>query len=82
LDQAALDRELAPALLRTRLEAGPYSADQAAELGLVDKVGQVHEAEARLLDEAGANAELFDLMAYARSLRGGDAGGGPAIAVI
>lgn len=82
LSLAAVDRKVAPEQLKTRLEAGPYSAERAAELGLIDKVGHVREAEAALLEQAGDRAELFDLMAYARSLEAPELGGGDAIAII
>ncbi len=82
LGAAAADRDLAPQLLRTRLEAGPYSAEQAVELGLVDRLGQLREAEAAILEKAGGRAEFFDLSAYARTLETPELGGGQTIALI
>lgn len=79
---AAGDRKLDPATLRTTLEAGPYLAEDALGLHLIDRVGQVHEAQAALLKRAGAGSQLVDFEDYAhgRPPRGG--GVGPAIAVI
>ncbi|MDZ4319660.1 MAG: signal peptide peptidase SppA, partial [Phenylobacterium sp.] len=81
LNLAASDRAMEPAALRARLEAGPYSAAQALELGLIDKLGHLHEAEQTLLDAAGDNARLLDLSAYARSI-GPLERSGPTIALI
>lgn len=80
LGQAAADRRLAPAALRTTLEAGPYAAEDAAARRLIDRVGQVHEAEAALLRRAGSGAKLVDLDDY-RPNRGGAAAAN-AIAVV
>ncbi|MDO8901252.1 MAG: signal peptide peptidase SppA [Phenylobacterium sp.] len=81
LNTAASDREMEPALLRARLEAGPYPAARALELGLIDRLGHLHEAEQTLLDAAGDDARLMELSAYARSA--GPAGrSGPVIALI
>ncbi|HEX4096469.1 MAG TPA: signal peptide peptidase SppA, partial [Caulobacteraceae bacterium] len=79
---AALDRHQAPAALQKALEAGPYPADQALKLGLIDKVGQVKDAETAILDKAGHGAKLVDLADYASNVRRADDGAGPAIAVV
>lgn len=81
LTAAANDRKLAPALLRTRLEGGPYMAADAQRLGLVDHVGEEHAAEADILRRAGAGAEMMDFDDYARGHRT-RRGVGPSIAVI
>ncbi|MCG9915743.1 MAG: signal peptide peptidase SppA [Phenylobacterium sp.] len=81
LGLAASDREMEPAVLRSRLEAGPYNAARALELGLIDKLGHLHEAQQAMLTAAGDNARLLDLAAYARSA-GTEDGSGPTIAVI
>ena len=78
---AAADRGVAPAELRRQLESGPYPADRAQALKLVDKLGLVHEAERALLDKAGRDAELVDLESYVRSV-GKHEGSGPVVAVI
>jgi protease IV len=79
---AAGDRKLDPATLRTTLEAGPYLAEDALGLHLIDRVGQVHEAQAALLKRAGAGSQLVDFEDYARGRPPRGAGAGPAIAVI
>jgi protease-4 len=45
---AAQDRKQDPDKLRATLEAGPYDAEQALKLGLIDRVGEVQEAQASL----------------------------------
>jgi protease-4 len=64
LAQAAEDRRQAPAALRSSLEKGPYSAEQAQSLGLIDHVGEEHEAELKLTRAAGDGAKLVDLASY------------------
>ncbi|MBI1199976.1 MAG: signal peptide peptidase SppA [Phenylobacterium sp.] len=66
---AAADRKTDAAALRTTLEAGPYLADDALRLKLIDKVGQVREAEAALLAKAGDGAETMDFDDYADTRR-------------
>lgn len=61
---AALDRKKDPATLQAALEAGPYLAEEAQRQGLIDKVGQVKEAEAALLAKAGGSAKLVDFEDY------------------
>ena len=81
--QAAADRTTVPAALGRLLEAGPYSAEDAQAKGLIDHVGQEHEAEQALLARAGSGAVLLDLNDYRR--RGGGptaASSGPAVALI
>ena len=77
---AATDRRRTPAALRTLLEAGPYTAEQARANGLVDRVGQVHEAEAVVLATAGSSDhEMLDIAEYEPP---SERSSGPAIAVI
>jgi len=78
---AAADRKLDPAALKRTLEAGPYLAEDAQRLHLVDRVGQEHEAENALLRRAGSGAEMVDFDDFARG-RHRDRGTGPAIAII
>ncbi len=78
---AAADRGLEPAVLKARLEGGPYPAARALELGLIDKLGQLHDAQEAMLDAAGDDAELVELSAYARSA-GSSEGSGPVVALI
>jgi protease-4 len=82
LAAAAADRKQDPATLRTSLEAGPYVAEDALRLKLVDKVGQVREASQSLLDRAGDGAQLMDFDDYADGLRPLARRGAPTVAVI
>lgn len=66
LAAAAADRKLQPASLRTVLEAGPYGAEDALSRRLIDRVGQVSDAEAAIRARA-ENAELVDFSAYRAS---------------
>ena len=82
LTTAALDRKKNPAALQAAIEAGPYLAEDAAKLGLIDKVGQVKEAETAILAKAGDGAKLVDFDDYMRANHDRSTGSGPAIAVI
>ncbi|MFI4966397.1 MAG: signal peptide peptidase SppA [Caulobacterales bacterium] len=79
---AAADRKLQPAALKASLEAGPYLAEDAAALHLIDRVGQVHEAQAALLKRAGDGAEMVDFEDYAHGRAPRATGAGPTVAVI
>lgn len=79
---AAADRKMDAGVLKTALEAGPYQADQALSLKLIDKVGQVREAEQALLDKAGEGAQTIDFDDYADASRGRDHRVGDSIALI
>ena len=78
---AAMDRRLAPADLQKALEAGPHPAEEAMQLRLIDRLGQVKEIEKAMLDKAGKGAKLVDLADYASTARRAD-GGGDSIAVV
>ena len=79
---AALDRKQTAQGLMQTLEAGPYMAEDAKRLHLVDQLGQVRDVEAALKAKAGKNAELVDFEAYMRTQNGRESGSGPVIAVI
>lgn len=64
LAAAAALRKADPAALRQTLEAGPYVAEDAVRLKLVDRLGQVREAEQALLDRAGEGAKTVDFDDY------------------
>ncbi|MDQ9450020.1 hypothetical protein RF145_02125, partial [Escherichia coli] len=64
LGHAALDRKIAAPALKTVIEAGPYTADQALANRLIDKVGQVEEAEAAVKARAGRGAEIVAFGKY------------------
>jgi protease-4 len=83
LAAAATDRKQDPAGLRRTLEAGPYLAEDAQRLRLIDHVGQVRDAEQSVLRGAGSGAEAMDFNDYARGRRRSPgAGGGSQVAVI
>jgi protease-4 len=82
LGQAAADRKQDPAALRRNIEAGPYLAEEALGLKLIDRVGQKHDAETALLTRAGAGAQMVDFDDYAHGRQPRDRGTGPAIAII
>ena len=81
LATAAADRKGSPESLRRTLEAGPYLAEEALKLRLIDRLGQVREAEQALLKRAGEGAETLDLDDYGRGRRRTPPTG-PAVAVI
>jgi protease IV len=82
LAAAAQDRRADAAALRRTLEAGPYMAEDALRLRLVDRVGQVREARRALMDKVGDGARVVEFDDYAEGRRDRDRGGSPAIAVI
>jgi protease-4 len=85
---AAADRGRSAASLEKLVVAGPYLADDARANGLIDKVGEVHDAEAAMLARAGSGAKLERFSDYAAQTptlgQGGADGLGetPTIAVI
>jgi protease-4 len=79
---AAADRKLDPTVLKTTLEAGPYLAEDAVGLHLIDHVGQVHEAQQALIKRAGDGAQMVDFEDYAHGRPPRERGTGPTIAVI
>ena len=79
---AASDRKVTPAALRTTIEGGPWSSAEALQRKLIDKIGQVEEAETEIMRRAGRNAVLVDLGDYA-SAKGQRTGSGRnAIAIV
>jgi protease IV len=80
---AAKDRKRDPLALRKVIEAGPYTAAEAQRMGLVDRLGQVKEAEQAALGKAGKGAKLVPFEDYeAGAMRSERMGTGPSIAVI
>ena len=61
---AAADRHVTPQALRATLEAGPYSAEQALALHLIDRVGDEHQAEQSILASAGATGDMLEIDDY------------------
>ncbi|MFD1190827.1 signal peptide peptidase SppA [Phenylobacterium conjunctum] len=79
---AAVDRKRTAPGLAQALEAGPYLAEEALKIGLIDKVGQVKEAQTAILKSAGSRAKLVEFEDYMRSNREVGAGSGPVVAVV
>ncbi len=82
---AAIDRKKEPVAFVRTIEAGPYSAEDAAAKGLIDRVGQVREASDALITRVGGKAELMDFSDYMGSALRLDravGAGKPVIAVI
>jgi ClpP class serine protease len=72
LTTAAQDRKVDPAALIKTIEAGPYSAEEAKAKGLIDRVGQVKDAQDAMLARAGKGAKLMDFDDYvSRAKRAG-----------
>ena len=65
LANAAQDRKVTPQALRATIEAGPHSAAQALQRRLIDKIGQVEEAEAEAMRRAGKGSEIMEFGDYA-----------------
>lgn len=82
---AAIDRRKEPIAFVRVIEAGPYSAQDAAARGLIDRIGQVREASDALIARVGRKAKLVDFEDYmgaALRAQRTSLGGRPAIAVI
>jgi protease-4 len=80
-------RGLAGDAVTEATRAGPFSADQAYELGLVDKVGYADELDAALEEHLGGRPRSIDLDRYMRSRRlldwlGRLGGGRPQVGVL
>lgn len=82
LANAAFDRKVDAQALTTTLEAGPYSAAQALQLKLVDKIGQVEEAEAEAKRRAGDGSDIMEFSDYASSQGERVGSGRDAIAIV
>jgi protease-4 len=88
IGDAAADRGRPPAQMMATIVAGPYSAEDAQAKGLIDKVGQVRDAEDAILAKAGQGARLVRFAEYAAHVpafaqgAAADPAGGAAIAVI
>ncbi|WP_029915862.1 signal peptide peptidase SppA [Caulobacter sp. UNC358MFTsu5.1] len=82
LTTAAQDRKVDPAALIKTIEAGPYSAEEAKAKGLIDRVGQVKEAQDAMLARAGKGAKLMDFDDYVSRSKRPPIKTGPTIAVV
>ena len=65
IGSAAADRGRPADALAKLIVAGPYLADDARANGLIDKVGEVHDAEASMLARAGGGSKLVRFADYA-----------------
>ena len=79
---AASDRKTTPAALRASIEGGPWSSAEALQHKLVDKIGQVEEAEAEIRRRAGHNAGLVEFGDYASAHGERSGSGRNAIAIV
>ena len=84
LKSVAASRKMTEKDVQTAVEAGPYSADQAMAKGLVDKLGQVRQAQDTALRAAGPGAKMVDFDDYRQSLKNqpDSAPGDPVVAVV
>ncbi|MBB3873317.1 signal peptide peptidase SppA [Brevundimonas mediterranea] len=82
LANAAQDRKTTPAALKTVIEAGPYSAEQALANKLIDKIGQAEEAEAEIKRRAGKGAEIVEFGQYTSDKGERTGSGKNAIAIV
>jgi protease-4 len=82
LANAAQDRKQTPQQLKAVIEAGPYSAAEALQHRLIDKIGQVEEAEAEVKRRAGKGAEIMEFNDYAASIGERAGSGRDAIAIV
>ncbi len=82
LANAAQDRRTTLPQLKAVIEAGPYSADQARQLRLIDKIGQVEEAEAEAKRRAGRGAQIMEFADYAASMGERAGSGASTIAIV
>jgi protease-4 len=82
LATVASDRKVNEAGLEKTIEAGPYTAEEALKLGLIDKVGEVEDARQAVLAGAGAGAKFADFDDYASAHRPDPKTGADVIAVV
>ena len=67
LKDIAHDRRMDVAKVQSTIEAGPYGAEQALDLGLISHLGQVHDAQEAALKRGDANTEIVDIHDYERT---------------
>ena len=82
LGTAARDREIDPAAMRTAIESGPHTSQEALNLRLIDRIGQVEEAERYIKEKAGRNAELVPIGDYIATHGPRPGSGGDVIAIV
>ncbi len=64
LRTAAADRKVDAGTLREQIEAGPYSAKEALDRRLIDRLGHLHEAQKMALKAAGKDAKFEEFDDY------------------
>ncbi|MFN4023946.1 MAG: signal peptide peptidase SppA [Hyphomonas sp.] len=69
LSDIADDRGTSAGQLRTILESGPKTAEDAIGLGLIDKLGWPEDAEEAVKERAGGKPEMVDLASYSSPAR-------------
>lgn len=80
LSQISARRGAEPDALTAQIVNGPYSAEQALELGLVDQLGHVAAAREAALAQAGDSARIVTVQDYAlQSVRPSPALSNPAV---
>jgi len=82
LANVAQDRRTTLPQLKATIEAGPWSASEALQRRLIDKIGQVEEAEAEVKRRAGRGAEIMQFHDYAASIGERAGSGRDAIAIV
>jgi protease-4 len=82
LATVASDRGKNEADLQKTIEAGPYNAEEALKLGLIDKLGEVEDARQAVLSGAGDGAKFVDFQSYASAHRLDPKPGADVIAVV
>lgn len=63
----ARDRNQSPEAVRALIEAGPYTAQRAHEVGLVNRLGQVFDAREAARQQVDGTARFVAIEAYART---------------
>ncbi|MFT4953877.1 MAG: protease-4 [Brevundimonas sp.] len=82
LANAARDRDMEAAALRTAFESGPHTPAEAEALGLIDHTGGVHEAEAEARRRAGDNGRIIRFSDYSAAVGERTGSGRNAIAIV
>ena len=68
INDIAADRRMEPAKVQSLLEAGPYGAEDALKLGLINNLGQVHDAQESARKRGGDDATLVDIGDYEKTI--------------
>jgi protease-4 len=79
---AAADRKMTPAALKTVVEAGPWTAEEARARGLITHLGEVEQAEAEAKRRAGRGAEIVEFGDYVDAKGTREGTGSDAIAIV